>query len=82
MTDAVVMTSDCNARYCYLDPQKGARLAVAEAARSLACAASNLEGAIEIATDCCGFFEPVDLGMARVAKTCSLKGRSPSPSAS
>ena len=30
-------TSDCNALYCALDPREGARIAVAEAARNLAC---------------------------------------------
>ena len=33
----VAMTVDCNPRYCYLDPFEGAKLAVAEAARNLAC---------------------------------------------
>jgi phosphoribosylformylglycinamidine synthase II len=28
---------DCNGRYCYLDPRTGARIAVAEAARNVAC---------------------------------------------
>ncbi len=30
-------TTDCNGRYCYLDPRMGARIAVAEAARNVAC---------------------------------------------
>jgi len=30
-------TVDCNARYVYLDPYEGAKLAVAEAARNLSC---------------------------------------------
>jgi phosphoribosylformylglycinamidine synthase len=38
-------TSDCNALYCALDPREGARIAVAEAARNLACA-----GAVPLAT--------------------------------
>ncbi|HUD73175.1 MAG TPA: phosphoribosylformylglycinamidine synthase subunit PurL [Dongiaceae bacterium] len=42
---ALALTSDCNPRYCYLDPEEGARLAVAEAARNLACA-----GAVPIGT--------------------------------
>ena len=33
----IAMTVDCNPRYCYLDPYEGAKLAVAEAARNLAC---------------------------------------------
>jgi phosphoribosylformylglycinamidine synthase len=51
---ALALTSDCNARYCYLDPEEGARLAVAEAARNLACA-----GAFPIGTtDCLNFGNP------------------------
>jgi phosphoribosylformylglycinamidine synthase len=34
-------TSDCNALYCALDPRKGARIAVAEAARNLACSGAT-----------------------------------------
>ena len=33
----VAATTDCNARYCYLNPYEGARAAVAEAARNLSC---------------------------------------------
>ena len=33
----VAATSDCNAIYCSLEPREGARIAVAEAARNLAC---------------------------------------------
>src|SRR5207249_6463386 len=48
------MTSDSNPRYCHLDPEEGARLAVAEAARNLACA-----GALPIGTtDCLNFGSP------------------------
>jgi phosphoribosylformylglycinamidine synthase len=51
---ALALTSDCNARYCYLDPAEGARLAVAEAARNLACA-----GALPVGTtDCLNFGNP------------------------
>jgi len=51
---ALALTSDCNPRYCYLDPAEGARLAVAEAARNLACA-----GAVPIGTtDCLNFGNP------------------------
>ena len=53
-TKALALTSDCNPRYCYLDPAEGARLAVAEAARNLACA-----GAVPIGTtDCLNFGSP------------------------
>ncbi len=33
----VAATTDCNPRYCYLDPYEGAKIAVAEAARNVAC---------------------------------------------
>jgi phosphoribosylformylglycinamidine synthase subunit PurL len=35
---ALALKTDCNGRYCYLDPRAGARIAVAEAARNVACA--------------------------------------------
>ncbi|MBX3333915.1 MAG: phosphoribosylformylglycinamidine synthase subunit PurL [Nitrospira sp.] len=51
---AVAMTVDCNSRYCLLHPYDGARLAVAEAARNLACS-----GAIPVGlTDCLNFGNP------------------------
>ena len=34
---AIALTTDCNPRYCYLDPYVGAQIAVAEAARNLSC---------------------------------------------
>ena len=34
-------TSDCNALYCALDPRQGARIAIAEAVRNLACAGAT-----------------------------------------
>ena len=47
-------TSDCNALYCALDPREGARIAVAEAARNLACT-----GAVPLAvTDNLNFGNP------------------------
>jgi phosphoribosylformylglycinamidine synthase subunit PurL len=36
-TIGVAATVDCNARYVYLDPYEGAKLAVAEASRNLSC---------------------------------------------
>ena len=33
----LAVKTDCNGRYCYLDPRMGARIAVAEAARNVAC---------------------------------------------
>ena len=51
---AIALTTDCNARYCYLDPFAGAQLAVAEAARNLSCV-----GATPLAvTDCLNFASP------------------------
>ncbi|MDF1501518.1 phosphoribosylformylglycinamidine synthase subunit PurL [Roseisolibacter sp. H3M3-2] len=35
---AVALKVDCNGRYCHLDPYEGAKQAVAEAARNVACA--------------------------------------------
>ncbi len=50
----IAVTSDCNSRYCYLDPYLGAQHAVAEAARNLACS-----GAKPMAvTDCLNFGNP------------------------
>ncbi len=34
---AIALKTDCNGRYVYLDPREGARIAVAEAARNVAC---------------------------------------------
>ena len=34
---AIALKTDCNGRYVYLDPRVGARIAVAEAARNVAC---------------------------------------------
>ncbi len=51
---ALAMSVDCNARFCYLDPRAGARLALAESARNVACA-----GALPIgATNCLNFGNP------------------------
>jgi phosphoribosylformylglycinamidine synthase len=42
---ALAMSVDGNGRYCYLDPYRGAMLAVAEAARNVACAGATPIGA-------------------------------------
>ncbi len=53
-TKAVAMTTDVNPRFCKLDPFEGGRLAVAEAARNIACV-----GAKPLAiTDCLNFGNP------------------------
>jgi phosphoribosylformylglycinamidine synthase len=50
----LALTTDCNPSYCAADPRAGARIAVAEAARNLAC-----RGAVPIAvTDCLNFGSP------------------------
>ena len=55
-TRYLAATVDGNGRYCYLDPYEGGKLAVAEAARNLACV-----GAKPLAvTDCLNFGNPQD----------------------
>src|SRR5229473_3191098 len=51
---ALAMSVDGNGRYCYLDPRCGAMLAVAEAARNVACAGARPLGA----TNCLNFGNP------------------------
>lgn len=51
---AIAVVTDCNARYCYLDPFVGSRIAVAEAARNLACSGARPAGT----TDCLNFGNP------------------------
>ncbi|UCH33447.1 MAG: phosphoribosylformylglycinamidine synthase subunit PurL [Armatimonadota bacterium] len=41
---AVAVTTDCNSRYCYLDPFVGAQIAVAEAARNVVCTGAEPAG--------------------------------------
>src|SRR5688500_3309368 len=53
-TRALAIATDGNGRYCYLNPRRGAMLAVAEAARNVACA-----GAVPIGgTNCLNFGNP------------------------
>ncbi|WP_088005738.1 phosphoribosylformylglycinamidine synthase subunit PurL [Indiicoccus explosivorum] len=50
----LAMTTDCNSRYIYLDPETGGKIAVAEAARNIVCS-----GAEPLAiTDCLNFGNP------------------------
>jgi phosphoribosylformylglycinamidine synthase len=51
---ALAMSLDGNGRYCYLDPYRGAMLAVAEASRNVACAGARPIGA----TNCLNFGNP------------------------
>ena len=51
---ALALTVDGNSRYCYLDPYVGGVIAVAEAARNLACVGARPVGL----TDCLNFGSP------------------------
>jgi phosphoribosylformylglycinamidine synthase len=51
---ALALSVDGNGRYCYLDPRRGAMLALAEAARNVACAGATPIGA----TNCLNFGNP------------------------
>ncbi len=51
---AVALTTDCNGRYCYLDPYIGSQVAVAEAARNLCMVGAKPIGV----TDCLNFGNP------------------------
>ena len=75
---AIALTTDCNSRYCYLDPGVGGAIAVAEAARNLVCS-----GARPLAvTDCLNFGNPekpggvlaVPPGGVRMSEACRALG--------
>ncbi|WP_100403663.1 phosphoribosylformylglycinamidine synthase subunit PurL [Bacillus sp. FJAT-42315] len=51
---ALAMTTDCNSRYIYLDPETGGKIAVAEAARNIVCSG----GEPLAITDCLNFGNP------------------------
>ena len=53
-TKALALKTDCNGRYVYLDPREGGRIAVAEAARNVACAG----GRPMAITNCLNFGNP------------------------
>lgn len=53
---ALVITVDCNSRYVYADPYKGAMIAVAEAARNIVCSGGEPLGV----TNCLNFGNPYD----------------------
>jgi phosphoribosylformylglycinamidine synthase len=53
-TRGIAASTDCNGRYCYLDPYTGAQIALAEGARNLACVGAK-PAAI---TDCLNFGNP------------------------
>ncbi len=51
---ALAMSSDCNPRYCYIDPEKGAALAVVESGRNVAMSGAKPKAI----TDCLNFGNP------------------------
>ncbi len=51
---AIALTTDCNARFVYLDPRAGAAMAVAEAARNVSVSGGRPLGV----TDCLNFGSP------------------------
>jgi phosphoribosylformylglycinamidine synthase len=51
---ALAMVTDCNGRYCYLNPRRGAQIAVAEAARNIVCSG----GKPLAITNCLNFGNP------------------------
>ena len=51
---AIAVSSDCNGRYVYLNPGRGAQIALAEAARNVTCAG----GEPAAITDCLNFGSP------------------------
>ncbi|MEI6156970.1 MAG: phosphoribosylformylglycinamidine synthase subunit PurL, partial [Atribacterota bacterium] len=50
----IAVTTDCNPTFCYLDPYRGAQMAVAEAARNIAACGARPAGI----TDCLNFGNP------------------------
>jgi phosphoribosylformylglycinamidine synthase II len=51
---AIAMTTDCNSRYVFADPYKGAMIAVAEASRNITCSGGQPLGV----TNCLNFGNP------------------------
>ncbi len=51
---ALAMTTDCNARYCYVNPRRGGQAAVTEAARNIVCSG----GQPLAVTNCLNFGNP------------------------
>ncbi|HTI93238.1 MAG TPA: phosphoribosylformylglycinamidine synthase subunit PurL [Puia sp.] len=56
---ALAVTTDCNSRYVYADPYKGAMIAVAEAARNIVVSGGQPLGV----TNCLNFGNPYDPGV-------------------
>jgi phosphoribosylformylglycinamidine synthase len=55
-TKGLAITVDCNSRYVYADPFKGAQIAVSEAARNIVCSGGKPLGV----TNCLNFGNPYD----------------------
>src|SRR4029078_1822638 len=55
----IAVTTDCNSRYVYADPYKGAMIAVSEAARNIVCSGGKPLGI----TNCLNFGNPYDPGV-------------------
>lgn len=53
---ALAMTTDCNSKYVFADPYKGAMIAVSEAARNIVCSGAQPIGV----TNCLNFGNPYD----------------------
>ena len=53
---ALALTTDCNSKYVFADPYKGAMIAVAEAARNIVCSGGQPLGV----TNCLNFGNPYD----------------------
>jgi phosphoribosylformylglycinamidine synthase len=53
---ALALTTDCNSKYVFADPYKGAMIAVAEAARNIVCSGAQPLGV----TNCLNFGNPYD----------------------
>jgi phosphoribosylformylglycinamidine synthase subunit PurL len=53
---ALALTTDCNSRYVFANPYKGAMIAVAEAARNIVCSGGQPLGV----TNCLNFGNPMD----------------------
>jgi phosphoribosylformylglycinamidine synthase subunit PurL len=55
-TKGIAVTTDCNSRYVFADPYKGAMIAVSEAARNIVCSGGQPLGI----TNCLNFGNPYD----------------------
>ncbi len=63
----LAMSLDCNSTYCYLDPYEGAKIAVAESARNVACSGAE---PLSI-TNCLNFGNPMNPEIFWTFKKCA-----------